>query len=306
MIYTVTFSPAVDYVVYLDQLTPGATNRSQRETWYWGGKGINVSIVLSRLGVPNTAFGFVAGFTGEALERGLQSEGVDTRLIRLPAGLSRINLKIRGEQETEINAQGPEIPAQAVGQLFSQLEALRDGDTLVLAGNIPKTLPDDMYEQMLRLLDGRQIRTVVDATRDLLRRALPYRPFLIKPNQQELGDLFETTLETEEEIASHAVKLQREGARNVLVSLGKRGALLAAETGEILTMPALGGKPKYTVGAGDSMVAGFLKGYLHGGDYRTALRWGSAAGGATACSDALGTKEEIEALYQASLTRGKE
>lgn len=306
MIYTVTFSPAVDYIVTLEKLTPGETNRSQGETWHWGGKGINVSILLSRMGVPNTALGFVAGFTGEALERGLQDEGIDTQFIHLQKGLSRINLKIRGAQETEINAQGPEIPPEAVGQLLTQLQTIQPQDTLVLAGNIPHTLPDDMYEQILRSLQGREIRVVVDATRDLLRRVLPYRPFLIKPNQRELGDLFGTTLESQEEIAAHAVLLQREGARNVLVSLGKRGALLAAETGEILTLPALGGKPKYTVGAGDSMVAGFLKGYLQSRDYLTALRWGCAAGGATACSDELGTKAEIEALYQAALAKGKE
>ncbi len=306
LVYTVTFSPAVDYVVYLDEVVPGETNRSQRETYYWGGKGINVSILLSRLGVQNTALGFVAGFTGEALEQGLRREGIDTQFIHLREGISRINLKIKAARETEINAQGPAIPAEAVGKLFSQLQTLQAGDTLVLAGNIPRSLPDDMYERILQSLQGRDIRVVVDATRELLRNALSYRPFLIKPNQRELGDMFGITLETEQEIAAHAVKLQQEGARNVLVSLGKRGALLAAATGEIFTMPALGGKPKYTVGAGDSMVAGFLKGYLQSGDYLTALRWGSAAGGATACSDELGTKAEIEALYQASLTTGEE
>lgn len=294
MIYTVTFNPAIDYVVYLDGFEAGRTNRARRELLQFGGKGINVSTVLARLGAPTTALGFIAGFTGRALAAAVAKNGVRTDFIELPDGNTRINIKLKSEQETEINACGPEIGRAQLETLFGKLEQLTAGDTLVLAGSVPDSLPSDIYEQILRRLDGRGIRFVVDATRELLRRVLPYRPFLIKPNRQELEELFDAPLLTDADLEAAAAKLQAEGAQNVLVSLGKAGALLLDETGRVFRQPALGGKPVNTVGAGDSMVAGFLVGSET--DSETALRLGLAAGGATACSPELATKEEIYAL----------
>lgn len=293
MIYTVTFNPAVDYVVHLEEFQPGRTNRSVSEEIYWGGKGINVSIVLKNLGFESVPLGFVAGFTGTAIEEGLQKQGIHTDFIRLESGISRINLKIKTGRETEINAQGPAISKAAAQALDQKLDALKSGDTLVLAGSIPATLPADIYEKILKRLSGRGIRFLVDATGDLLVNVLKYRPFLIKPNRHELEEICDRPLPSIAEVAEGARELQRQGAENVLVSLGKDGALLLTEQGDILTAEALGGKPVNTVGAGDSMVAGFLAGYLESGSYEYALKLGSAAGGATACSKGLAQREEI-------------
>ena len=287
MIYTVTFNPAVDYVVHLEEFEPGTTNRSVSEEVYWGGKGINVSVVLKNLGFESIPLGFIAGFTGSAIEEGLQKQGIRTDFIRLESGITRINLKIKTVRETEINAQGPDISKQAANALYEKLSALQTGDTLVLAGSIPSSLPSDMYENILKRLSGKGIRFLVDATGDLLVNVLKYHPFLIKPNRRELEDICGRPLPTADEVAAAARELQAQGAVNVLVSLGKDGALLLNEHGEVLTAEALGGKPVNTVGAGDSMVAGFLAGYLERGDYEYALRLGSAAGGATACSKGL-------------------
>ena len=296
MIYTVTFNPALDYVVRMDALALGQVNRTVSEDVQLGGKGINVSWVLRELGHENVALGFVAGFTGKAIEDGLAAKGVATDFIHLPAGLTRINVKLKAGEETEINGKGPDISAEALEELFHKLDALGEGDVLVLAGSIPASMPSDVYESILARLEGKKVLCAVDATRDLLVNVLKYRPFVIKPNNHELGEIFGRTLTTDEEIRECAAKLQEQGARNVLVSMAGDGAMLLDENGVCHRLAAHKGKVKNSVGAGDSMVAGFLAGYLESGDYEQALRVGSAAGSATAFSDVLATRPEIEAL----------
>ena len=220
MIYTVTFNPSIDYIVRLEQFTPGEINRVNYEQILPGGKGINVSIVLKNLGHDSTALGFLAGFTGTAMQQQLRSFGVTEDFVRLDEGFSRINVKIKAERETEINGQGPKIPPEAQRALFEKLDRLKHGDTLVLAGSIPNTLPDDIYERIMEHLDGRGIRIAVDATKNLLRRVLKYHPFLIKPNNHELGEMFGVTLKTDDEIIEHAKRLQDEGATTVLFYMG--------------------------------------------------------------------------------------
>ena len=298
MIYTVTFNPALDYVVRLPAFEPGAVNRTESEDIQLGGKGINVSCVLGQLGFKSVALGFVAGFTGEAVEAGLARRGVNADFIRLPEGLTRINVKIKASVETEINGQGPAIPAGALEELFRKLERLAAGDVLVLAGSIPASLPSDIYQRILARLAPKGVLCAVDATGELLVKVLPYRPFLIKPNNHELGEIFGRTLSTDEEIVECARLLQQKGARNVLVSMAGDGALLLDEGGNVHRLEAFKGKVKNSVGAGDSMVAGFIAGWLEKGDYAWALRLGSACGSATAFSDALATRAEIEALLQ--------
>lgn len=296
MIYTVTFNPALDYVVRMDELALGQVNRTVSEDVQLGGKGINVSWVLRELGHENVALGFVAGFTGKAIEDGLAAKGVATDFIHLPAGLTRINVKLKAGEETEINGKGPDISAEALEELLHKLDALGEGDVLVLAGSIPASMPSDVYESILARLEGKKVLCAVDATRDLLVNVLKYRPFVIKPNNHELGEIFGRTLTTDEEIRECAAKLQEQGARNVLVSMAGDGAMLLDENGVCHRLAAHKGKVKNSVGAGDSMVAGFLAGYLDSGDYEQALRVGSAAGSATAFSDVLATRSEIEAL----------
>lgn len=295
MVYTVTFNPAVDYIVHTKELRAGATNRSDSEEIYFGGKGINVSIVLSELGVKSKALGFVAGFTGAAIEQGVSEKGIDADFVHLSGGFSRINVKIKSDEETELNGQGPKIPDEAVQQLFAKLDELQDGDTLVLAGSIPSSLPSDIYERILARLSGRKIRTVVDATKDLLVKVLKYQPFLIKPNNFELGEIFGVELHTTDEIVKYAEKLHEMGARNVLVSMAGDGAVLLDETGRTHVCGVCRGTVKNSVGAGDSMVAGFIAGCEKAG-YEYALRLGTAAGGATAFSEGLATKEKINEL----------
>lgn len=296
MIYTVTFNPALDYVVRMDELALGQVNRTVSEDVQLGGKGINVSWVLRELGHENVALGFVAGFTGKAIEDGLAAKGVATDFIHLPAGLTRINVKLKAGEETEINGKGPDISAEALEELYHKLDALSEGDVLVLAGSIPVSMPSDVYESILARLEGKKVLCAVDATRDLLVNVLKYRPFVIKPNNHELGEIFGRTLTTDEEIRECAAKLQEQGARNVLVSMAGDGAMLLDENGVCHRLAAHKGRVKNSVGAGDSMVAGFLAGYLDSGDYEQALRVGSAAGSATAFSDVLATHPEIEAL----------
>ena len=295
MVYTVTFNPAVDYIVHTKELRAGATNRSDSEEIYFGGKGINVSIVLSELGVKSKALGFVAGFTGAAIEQGVSEKGIDADFVHLSGGFSRINVKIKSDEETELNGQGPKIPDEAVQQLFAKLDELQDGDTLVLAGSIPSSLPSDIYERILARLSGRKIRTVVDATKDLLVKVLKYQPFLIKPNNFELGEIFGVELHTADEIVKYAEKLHEMGARNVLVSMAGDGAVLLDETGKTHVCGVCRGTVKNSVGAGDSMVAGFIAGCEKAG-YEYALKLGTAAGGATAFSEGLATKEKINEL----------
>ena len=296
MVYTVTFNPALDYVVRMDGFQPGDINRTQNEEVQFGGKGINVSTVLRNLGVQNVALGFLAGFTGQALERGLRESGIQTDFIWLPQGLTRINVKIKAGEETEINGQGPVIPPAALEELFRKLDRLQNGDVLDLSGSIPASLPDDIYQKILAMLDGRGILTVVDATRDLLCAVLPYKPFLIKPNNHELGEIFGKTLATDQEIVDCAKKLQDKGARNVLVSMAGDGSLLLDETGGCHRLGVPKGTVLNSVGAGDSMVAGFLAGWLKTGDYAAAHRMGAAAGSATAFSDGLATEPQVLAL----------
>lgn len=297
MVYTVTFNPAIDYVIRIDKLTVGMTNRSKSEEMYVGGKGINVSMVLAELGIRSKALGFVAGFTGRAIEDGVTEKGVETDFVRLESGCSRINVKIKSGEETELNGQGPKIPEEAIEQLFGKLDKLEDGDVLVLAGSIPNTLPSDIYEKILARLSGRKIKTVVDATKDLLLNVLKYKPFLIKPNNHELGEMFGVELKTEEEIISHAKKLREMGAVNVLISMAGDGAVLVDEYGNVHRCGVCRGTVKNSVGAGDSMVAGFIAG-SENGDYEYALKLGTATGGATAFSDELAKKDEIFELLK--------
>jgi len=296
MVYTVTFNPALDYVVRMDGFRAGDINRTQSGEIQFGGKGINVSTVLRNLGIPNVALGFLAGFTGQALERGLRERGIQTDFIWLPEGLTRINVKIKAGEETEINGQGPSIPAAALEELFRKLDRLQDGDVLDLSGSIPSSLPDNVYQKILARLEGRRILTVVDATRDLLCAVLPYRPFLIKPNNYELGEIFGKVPAADDEIVDCARKLQEQGARNVLVSMAGDGSLLLDETGGCHRLGVPAGKVRNSVGAGDSMVAGFLAGWLKTEDYAAAHRLGAAAGSATAFSDGLATEPEALAL----------
>ena len=292
MVYTVTFNPAIDYVVHMDEMTVGSVNRAKSEKIYFGGKGINVSIVLKELGIPSKALGFVAGFTGVAIEQGIAEKGIETDFAHLDNGFSRINVKIKSGSETELNGQGPAIDNRALGELFQKLDNLSDGDTIVLAGSIPDSMPSDSYEKILEHLSGKKIRTVVDATKNLLMNVLKYKPFLIKPNNHELGEMFGVELKTNEEIEEYARRLKDMGARNVLVSMAGDGALLLDENGATHTCGVCKGTVKNSVGAGDSMVAGFIAG-SEKGDYEYALKLGTAAGGATAFSDGLAQREEI-------------
>ena len=298
MIYTVTFNPSLDYVIQVDKLVPGEINRTTHEAVYPGGKGNNVSVILSNLGHSSKALGFTAGFTGEALENMLKEFGCDTAFIRLPEGSTRINVKINAGEETEINGQGPVITEEAQQALFEQLDALKKEDILVLAGSIPNTLPSDIYERILEHLQGRGIHFVVDATKELLLKVLKYHPFLIKPNNHELGEMFGLTLKTRDEIVTYAKKLQEMGAENVLVSMAGDGAILLTEDGIIYKAKPPKGKVLNSVGAGDSMVAGFLTGYLNTGEYEKAFRLGVVTGSATAFQYWLATKEDIVALME--------
>ena len=298
MIYTVTFNPAIDYVVRLDApLEVGQVNRACGEDCVLGGKGINVSGVLAQLGCPSVALGFVAGETGAWLERGLAAQGLHTDFVHLENGMTRINVKIKAGQETELNGAGPDIPDEALHQLEEKLDGLTENDVLILAGSIPASLPQDVYERLLARLDGRGMRCVVDATRALLVNVLPYHPFLIKPNNHELGEIVGRILTTDADITAAARTLQEKGARNVLVSMAGDGALLLDEKGEVHRIGCPRGKVVNSVGAGDSMVAGFVAGYQQsGGDYEAALRLGTACGSATAFSLGLATKADIDAL----------
>lgn len=298
MIYTVTFNPSLDYVVQVEHFQGDAVNRTSEEHVYPGGKGNNVAVIASNLGMKSRALGFKAGFTGAAMEQMLQEFGCDTDFIALEEGVTRINVKVKSDDEFEINGQGPRIPDEKIRQLYEKLDALESGDVLVLSGSIPNTLPDDMYERIMERLAGTGVRISVDATKDLLMNVLKYHPFLIKPNNHELGEMFGVTLESDDEIAEYARKLQEMGARNVLVSMAGDGAILVTEDGSVLKQLPPAGEVVNSVGAGDSMVAGFLAGYLKTGGYEEALKLGTAAGSATAFTSWLADSEAIDKLYK--------
>ena len=299
MIYTVTFNPAIDYVVRLDSpLQVAAINRANGEDCVLGGKGINVSGVLAQLGVESVALGFIAGETGAWLERGLAAQGLHTDFIHLQEGMTRINVKIKAGQETELNGAGPNIPEAAMQALEAKLDTLQKDDVLILAGSIPACLPQTTYERLLARLQGRGVRAVVDATQDLLLKVLPYEPFLVKPNNHELAEIVGRELTNDDEIVTAAASLQAQGAHNVLVSMAGDGALLLDENGTVHRIGCPKGKVVNSVGAGDSMVAGFVAGYLRTDDYRYALRLGTACGSATAFSVGLATKADIEKLLR--------
>lgn len=298
MIYTVTMNPSLDYVATIPAWKTGSVNRPEEEAWHPGGKGVNVSIMLTRLGMANRALGFVAGYTGERIQSMLLQEGCSTAFVRLDKGDSRINIKIKTDCPTEINGIGPPVPACAVEALLKQVEDLDDGDTLVLAGSVPPALPSNMYERILHKTKGKAIRVVVDAAGELLMKTLPFRPFLIKPNQHELGDLFGVTVDHVEQAEYYGRRLQAMGAQNVLVSLAEKGAWLLDETGRGHRAVPPVGQAVNAVGAGDSMVAGFLFGWMRSGDYKTALEVGVAAGSATAFDSWLAQKQGIRALLK--------
>lgn len=298
MIYTVTFNPSLDYIVSVDDFRLGLTNRTTSELLLPGGKGLNVSMVLGNLGIENTALGFVAGFTGAEIVRRIEKMGVKSDLIPIDNGVSRINLKLKSIEGTEINGCGPEISGENVKKLMEKLDILKTGDVLVLAGSIPNSMPDDIYKRIMERLAGHDIMIVVDATKDLLIHVLEYHPFLIKPNNYELGEVFGIELKTREEVVPYAKKMQEMGAVNVLVSMAGEGAVLAAGDGSVWDMPAPKGKLVNGVGAGDSMVAGFLAGWMEKQDYGHAFCMGVAAGSASAFSEMLATREEVEAVYK--------
>ena len=300
MIYTVTFNPALDYVVKMDSLELGMVNRSKSEAIFYGGKGINVSTVLKNIGVDSVALGFVAGFTGKEIEDGVKAMGVKTDFIQLKNGLSRINVKIKAEQETEINGQGPAIAEADIKKLYEKLDTLSDGDILVLAGSIPDVMPGSMYMDIMRHLQNKDLKIVVDATKDLLVNVLQYHPFLIKPNNHELGEIFGVKIESKADVITYAKKMQEKGARNVLVSMAGDGAVLVAEDGSIFQSEAPKGKVVNSVGAGDSMVAGFIAGYLENGSYEKAFQMGVCTGSASAFSEELATKAEVIALLDSN------
>lgn len=296
MIYTLTFNPSLDYIVTVPRFTCGIVNRTTEEVIFPGGKGINVSMVLKNLGFENTALGFLAGFTGDKLKSLVEEKGIHAEFISVKEGMSRINVKLRSEQETEINGQGPAIGETDIQKLYERLEQLKDGDILVMAGSIPDVMPGTMYMDIMKHLRDKKLKIVVDATKDLLVNVLEYHPFLIKPNNHELGEIFGVAIQEKADVVAYAKKLQAKGARNVLISMAGDGAVLVAEDGTVYESDAPKGKVVNSVGAGDSMVAGFLAGYLEHDSYEKAFRMGVCTGSASAFSEQLATKEEVLAL----------
>ena len=298
MIYTVTFNPSLDYIIKVDNLKLGEVNRTTREDIYAGGKGINVSIVLKNLGFESRALGFIAGFTGEEIKTRVNKLGVKADFITLKEGLSRINVKIKSNEESEVNGNGPIIYKEELEMLFNKLRELKDGDILVLAGSIPSSLPSDIYEKIMEMLQDKNIKIIVDATKDLLLNVLKYKPFLVKPNNYELGEMFNVELKSDEEIITYGKKLQEMGARNVLISMAGSGAIFLGENNETFKSGVPKGIVKNSVGAGDSMVAGFIAGYLKYDDFNKAFKMGVATGSASAFSEEFATKEYVEELLK--------
>ncbi|MDE6910263.1 MAG: 1-phosphofructokinase [Lachnospiraceae bacterium] len=297
MVYTVTFNPAIDYAIGVEKIELGMTNRAESAQLLPGGKGLNVSIVLGNLGIDNVALGFIAGFTGEEIKQRFEMLGGKSDFIKLKEGISRINVKIKSDTETEINTAGPAIDGESLSCLMGKLDMLKDGDILILAGSIPSSLSDTLYSDIMKRLAGREIMIVVDAAKELLLNVLPFNPFLVKPNHHELGEIFGVTITTREEVVPYARKLQEMGARNVLVSMAGAGAVLVTQDGDVLMCEAPKGIVKNSVGAGDSMVAGFVAGWCAQKDYDHAFRMGVASGSASVFSEQLATRQEIKAVY---------
>ncbi|WP_302652480.1 1-phosphofructokinase [uncultured Clostridium sp.] len=298
MINTITLNPSLDYIVKVEDFKVGHVNRTSKEDIYPGGKGINVSIVLKNLGVKNRALGFTAGFTGEEIEKLVANHGVDNEFIRLEKGMSRINVKLKSKEESEINGMGPDISKNDIEKLYEKLEALKAGDFVVLAGSIPNTLPDDIYETIMKDFKDKEINFVVDATKELLLNVLKYKPFLIKPNHHELGEMFNVKLNSKDEIITYAKKLQEIGARNVIISMAGDGAILIEENGEITISDTPKGTLVNSVGAGDSMVGGFLAGIAENKNIKEAFKIGVATGSASAFSEGLATRDKVEELLK--------
>ena len=296
MIYTITFNPALDYIVKMDKFDLGHVNRTTREDVYAGGKGINVSIVLNNLSVENKALGFIAGFTGDEIERRVREFGCDTDFVKLNEGMSRINVKMKADVESEINGGGPDISKEALDELYSKLDSLKSEDILVLAGSIPKTLPVDIYETIMKKYSDRGVRFIVDTTGESLLKVLSYKPFLIKPNHHELAELFNVKINSREEIVEYAKKLQEMGAENVLISMAGDGAILVKSNGEVVFSEVPKGELKNSVGAGDSMVAGFIAGFIKDEKLEDGFIMGVATGSASAFSEGLATREKVEEL----------
>ena len=296
MIYTLTLNPSLDYLINVKNFTKGIVNRTTQEIIVPGGKGINVSIVLKNLGYESTALGFYAGFTGQQLRQLMTEQEIREEFLQVEKGMTRINVKLRSEEETEINGQGPFFEAEDMEKLYNKLEKLQNGDILVLAGSIPDTVPRTIYMEIMEYLQEKNVSIVVDATKELLLNVLKYQPFLIKPNHYELGEIFNVKMTEKQQVVEYAQKLQRMGARNVLVSMAGDGAVLLTEEGNIYQSNAPKGTVVNSVGAGDSMVAGFLAGYLEKEDYEYAFQMGVATGSASAFSENLATKEEVMSI----------
>lgn len=301
MIYTLTCNPSVDYVVQMAEFCPGMVNRAQGEQTFSGGKGINVTVILKNLGIPNRALGFLAGFTGDFIEQDLREQGCQTEFVRLAKGFSRINVKIKGQEESEINGGGPAVDQAAMEALFEKINGLQKGDMLIISGSIPPSLPKDLYEKILGLLDERGVYGVIDTAGEALMKTLRYEPFLIKPNRQELEELAQSRLFTREEIVAQGKRLQEMGAQNVLISMAAEGAVLLTSDGKVFFGEAPRGTVRNSVGAGDSMVGGFVAGWLKTGSYQAALQWGIAAGSASAFCEGLATGEEIRRLLEENI-----
>lgn len=298
MINTITLNPSLDYIVKVDSFKVDSLNRTEEEHIYAGGKGINVSIVLKNLGVENTALGYVAGFTGDEILRQIEGHGVTCDFVKLKKGLSRINVKLKSDGETEINGSGPDITEEDLKILYEKLSHLTKGDYLILSGSIPGSVPDDIYENIMNGLLDKGVEFIVDATKDLLLKVLKYKPFLIKPNHHELAEMFNVELKSDEDIIKYGKRLQEMGAKNVLISMAGDGAILLPENGEPIKREVPKGVLKNSVGAGDSMVAGFLCGYLRNKNIDEAFKLGIATGSASAFSEELATKEEVYKLLE--------
>lgn len=298
MIYTVTLNPSIDYVIKVDNLTTGKVNRVNEEHVYPGGKGINVTRILKSLDYDNIALGFVSGFTGDYIVNSLKDLNLKSNFIKVKEGFTRINVKIKSQEETEINGQGPKISEEELNEFYGIIDKLVDGDILILSGSIPSCLDEKLYEKIMERVNSKDIKVVVDATKNLLLNVLKYRPFLIKPNNHELAEMFDVELKSTEDVIFYARKLKEMGAQNVLISMGKDGALLVSENDEVFISSVAKGEVVNSVGAGDSMVAGFVSGYLKTNSYEEALRLGAASGGATAFSSDLATREFIDRLVK--------